>query len=47
MDDGGSDSDKKPKDPILGQPNIRTIVLDLLLIDGKIIDWKLDLDSLE
>ena len=45
MDSRGFDFGKKKGDSILGQPNIKTIVLDLLLVGGKLINQKLDLDK--
>ena len=35
---------KKNEDFILGQPNMKVVVLDLLLVGGKIADWKFNLD---
>ena len=43
MESGESDSSKKNEDSILGKPYTRTVISYLLLVNGKIIDRKLDL----
>ena len=39
------DYGKKNENSILGQLNMKTVVLDLLLVGRKITDWKLGLKS--
>ena len=45
MEYRGSTFGKKNEDLILRQSNIRVIVFDLLLVGGKIINKKLDLEG--
>ena len=40
-----SDSDKKNEESILEQLNMMVVVLDLLLVSGKIIDQNLELEG--
>ena len=45
MESRGFDSSRKNEDSILGQPNMRVVVLDLFSIGGKITNRKLDLEG--
>ena len=45
MDSEGSNFGKKNEDSILGQPNMKTIVSNLISASRKITDQKLDLDG--